>query len=85
MFAAFTRSVQDRADKILANRGIEQPKLAIKRKKIGEWMILAAIFFVVLELIFDCPVFVKVIIQISYASLMFLGAVLAFDDKEKKN
>jgi Na+/citrate or Na+/malate symporter len=79
------RTVEQFIHNILRARNIPESQWPGLVKKTGRGMILTGVVFVVPGVLVDnISLPVTIAIQISYASLICIGALLAFDDKKSE-
>jgi Na+/citrate or Na+/malate symporter len=79
------RTVEQIIHHILRARNIPESQWSVLVKKTGRGMILTGVVFVVSGVLVDnISLPVTIAIQISYASLICIGALLAFDDEKSE-
>lgn len=72
--------------KVLKTRGVPEPEWPALIKKTGRGMILLGVASVVpLLLIDEVSLPITIVLQVCYACLMYLGLILAFDNKNVKS
>lgn len=71
---------------LLRARNVPESQWPVRVKKIGRGMILTGVAVVIPGVLVDnISIPVTIVVQVCYASLIGLGALLAFDDKKSKN
>ena len=84
--AQFRNLVETIVTGLLRKSGVPDNQLREQMKKTGRAMIIASVLMIVPLLVFDSlPLIVKILLQVSYAVLLCLGATLAFDEKTHRD
>lgn len=84
--AQFRNVVETIVTGLLRKSGVPDNQLREKMKKTGRAMIIASVLMIVPLLVIDSlPLIVKILLQVSYAVLLCLGAMLAFEEKTHRD
>lgn len=80
---AMKKRAETVAYSLLRRAGVAEAGLAERSKKVGRGCLLGSILLIVPLIVWEAPLALKIVLQVGYAGMMYLGILLAFDDEKK--